>query len=97
MSSMHNWDEDTRIDRIGQNGNDGEHYDVVNSPSHYTTGEVECIDAIQSALTVEEWRGYLKGNIFKYIWRERHKGGGVSVAKAEWYLKLLLERNDDEV
>ena len=60
--------------------------DNVNSPTHYRQGEIECIDAIQSALTPEEFRGYCKGNALKYIWRERYKGGDESLRKAMWYL-----------
>lgn len=80
-----------RIDIIGQNGNDGEHYDVVNHPPHYRAGDIECIDAIKAALSEDEWRGYIKGNILKYTWRERHKGGNESLEKAEWYLSKLLD------
>lgn len=65
--------------------------DDVNHPDHYTQGGIECIDAIQAALTPEEWRGYLKGNCLKYIWRERLKGGSQSIEKAEWYIRRLLE------
>lgn len=61
--------------------------DFVEHPPHYTAGQIECIDAIQSALTPDEYRGYIKGNALKYIWRERHKGGGESLAKAQWYLR----------
>ena len=63
--------------------------DMVNAPPHYKQGEVECIDGIKSALTEEEWRGYCKGNAIKYIWRERHKGQGESLAKAQWYLNKM--------
>lgn len=63
--------------------------DTVNHPPHYTRGTIECIDAIEAALTAEEFRGYCKGNALKYIWRERHKGGDESVAKANWYLKRI--------
>ena len=48
--------------------------DLVNQPPHYPQGEIECIDAIEAALTPEEFRGYCKGNALKYIWRERHQG-----------------------
>ena len=64
--------------------------DVVNHPSHYTDGGIECIDAIEAQLTPEEYRGYLKGNIAKYVWRERHKGGTESLKKARWYLNRLV-------
>jgi len=60
--------------------------DNVNHPAHYKQGDIECIDAIQAALTPEEFRGYCKGNAIKYIWRERHKGQNESLQKAVWYL-----------
>lgn len=63
--------------------------DSVNHPAHYTQGGIECIDAIKAALTEEEFRGYCKGNALKYVWRERHKGGVESLAKAAWYLDRL--------
>lgn len=63
--------------------------DPVNNPEHYTQGSVECIEAIQAALTEEEFRGYCKGNALKYIWREKHKGGKESLAKAMWYLQYM--------
>ena len=34
---------------------------------HYRHGEIECIDAIQAALTPEEFRGFCKGNVLKYV------------------------------
>ena len=69
--------------------------DTVNHPSHYIDGGgVECIEAIESALTSEEYRGYLKGNIQKYVWRERHKGGTESLKKARWYLDRLIQLDE---
>ena len=62
--------------------------DMVSSPPHYRQGGIECIDAIQAALTPEEFRGFCKGNALKYIWRERHKGID-SLLKAAWYLAKL--------
>ena len=64
--------------------------DNVNNPAHYTQDDnIQCIDAIKAALTEEEFRGYCKGNIMKYVWREKHKGGKESLAKAKWYLECL--------
>ena len=67
------------------------HYDPVNAPEHYTSGNIECIEAIEAQLTPEEYRGYLKGNVAKYVWRERHKGGIESLKKAQWYLNRLIQ------
>jgi hypothetical protein len=63
--------------------------DLVNSPPHYRQGDIECIDAIRSALTDEEFRGYVKGNSMKYLWREKHKGGDEDLKKAAWYLSQI--------
>ena len=67
--------------------------DSVNQPAHYTIGSIECIDAIRAALTPEEFRGFCKGNVIKYTWRERIKGGDESLKKAGWYLKRLTDDN----
>lgn len=69
---------------------DALHIDPVNSPPHYKQGGVECIDAIQAALTPEEFRGYCKGNALKYVWREKHKGQNESLEKAIWYLDRAI-------
>lgn len=64
--------------------------DNVHAPAHYRQGEIEAIDAIESALTSEEFRGYCKGNALKYIWREKHKGQNESLEKAIWYLDRAI-------
>lgn len=66
--------------------------DNINNPPHYKQGEIECIDAIRAALTPEEFRGYCKGNVIKYAWREKHKGGDESLMKAGWYLNKAVEK-----
>ena len=74
--------------------------DLVNSPSHYASGSVECIDAIEASLTNEAFRGYLKGNIQKYLWRYEDKHDSLQdLQKASWYLKRLIvfyERHGSE-
>lgn len=64
--------------------------DKVNNPSHYGQGNIECIDYIKDFLTEEEYIGYLRGNIAKYLHRWRHKNGIEDLKKAEWYLKELI-------
>ena len=65
-------------------------FDPVDKPIHYAASSIECIDAIEAQLTPEEFRGYLKGNVAKYMWRERQKGGTESLKKAKWYLSRLI-------
>jgi hypothetical protein len=65
--------------------------DKVNSPHHYTQGDVECVDAIKSAtINKKGIEAVCVANIIKYLWRYEEKGGIESVEKAEWYLKRLL-------
>ena len=65
--------------------------DPVKHPAHYTGGDIECIDAIREAMTVAEFRGYIKGNALKYIWREGLKGGAEDIDKAIQYLTMIRE------
>ena len=64
--------------------------DFVNSPPHYTKGNIETIEAIQSALG-DGFEFYLQGNIMKYIWRYSHKNQIEDLKKAQWYLSKLIE------
>lgn len=69
--------------------------DMVNHPPHYNAGgTIECIDAIESSMTLFAFRGYLKGNITKYIWRYELKNGVEDLKKAQWYLNKLVTTYD---
>jgi len=66
--------------------------DPVNNPSHYNTGGVEAIQAIEASMSAEAFQGYLKGNCMKYIWRMSYKGKAKEdTLKAQWYLNRLIE------
>lgn len=69
---------------------------AVSNPAHYTQGKVECIEALRSALSDSEYRGFLKGNILKYIWREQHKNGIQDLKKAQWYLSELINHEQEK-
>lgn len=66
--------------------------DVVNSPSHYNTGGIEAIQAIEASMSKDAYQGYLKGNCMKYLWRMSYKGKAKEdLLKAQWYLNRLIE------
>ena len=70
-----------------------EDVDVVNNPEHYNTGNIECIDAIEESMSSVAFKGYLKGNCMKYLWRYDYKGKQVEdLQKAQWYLARLLNQ-----
>lgn len=65
--------------------------DEIN-PIHYNFGKIECIEALEGALNENEYIGFLKGNIVKYIWRLNLKGEPLTnLKKAAWYLNKLIE------
>lgn len=66
-------------------------FDNVERPSHYASGDIECIDAIKAQMSPEEFQGYLRGNVVKYMWRWHDKGGVESLRKARWYLERLIK------
>lgn len=67
--------------------------DPVHSPSHYTSGGIEVIDVLRAKLTPEEFRGFLKGNVIKYMLRAEHKGGAQDYKKGCVYATWLAEQS----
>jgi len=65
--------------------------DSVHAPVHYKGDKMECIDAMQAMLSHDEFRGFLRGNIFKYMWRYKEKNGIEDLRKANWYLEKLIK------
>lgn len=65
--------------------------DKVNSPSHYQRNGYECIDIIRIFLTEEEYKGYLKGNQLKYLFRYKEKDGIQDLEKLKKYTDYLIQ------
>ena len=72
--------------------------DNVNHPAHYTHGGVECIDAIEAAVSeLSGIEAVCTGNAIKYLWRWKRKNGVEDLKKARWYIDRLIaerEKND---
>lgn len=66
-------------------------FDPVEKPEHYNYGKIECKDWIELGCTDEEYRGYLKGNVLKYTFRYKYKGGMQDLEKAKVYMRFLRE------
>ena len=66
--------------------------DMINHPSHYTQGKVECIDALESATIGKSGiEAVCVANIIKYLWRYEEKNGIEDVKKAQFYLNRLID------
>ena len=69
-----------------------EEEDMVGAPKHYNSGNIECIEAIEESMSSVAFKGYLKGNCMKYLWRYDYKGKQVEdLQKAQWYLSKLTQ------
>ncbi len=59
-------------------------------PDYYKRGKKDLFDRFEDGLlTKEEFRGFLKGNVFKYIERYQQKNGTEDLEKAQTYLDRL--------
>ena len=66
--------------------------DIINHPDHYCYGGIETIEYIKAKLSPEEYRGYMKGSVIKYLSRAGHKDDAIQdLKKAQWYLNRLIE------
>lgn len=74
--------EDNKEDNNGDN---------IEHPQHYTSGGVECIDAMQITQGKEAVKSFCICNAFKYLWRHENKNGTEDIKKAIWYLKKYVE------
>lgn len=75
------------------------HNDVVSHPEHYTTGGIECIDALESMMCgyKDATQGALAWQIIKYIWRCPLKGKPLEdLKKAEFYLDRLIKKTSED-
>ena len=58
--------------------------DNVNHPAHYTQGGVECIDAIEAAVSgLSGIEAVCTGNAIKYLWRWKRNNGIEDLKKAK--------------
>lgn len=83
-----------RMDVIGQNGNDGLHYDEElypneSAPTHYDK-PIQPWDYMESIMSEQAFVGYMQGNIIKYVSRFEEKGGRQDLIKARHYINKLL-------
>lgn len=68
--------------------------DPVNHPNHYSSGGIDCIDAMIAAYGKESVKQFCKCNAFKYQWRFDKKNGKEDLDKAQWYQNKFLELSE---
>lgn len=75
-----------------------ERKEEVNHPERYGGDTTyECIKVLESWLSPEEYKGFLKGNAIKYLCRAGKKDEIVQeLKKANWYINKLIEKESKE-
>ena len=67
--------------------------DMVNHPSHYTQGGIECIDALEAATSgLTGIEAVCTANAIKYLWRWKQKNGIEDLEKARWYINRMIAK-----
>tara|TARA_Y100001960_G_scaffold319867_1_gene391826 strand:+ start:374 stop:592 length:219 start_codon:yes stop_codon:yes gene_type:complete len=60
---------------------------------------MECIDALKASMPLQQYKGFLRGNVFKYLWRhnlKKNDNGAEDLGKAQWYLNKLINEVENE-
>ena len=71
--------------------------DMVNHPSHYNQGSIECIDALKAATVSKTGiEAICTANAIKYLWRYEEKNGIEDVKKARWYIDRLIKELEEK-
>jgi hypothetical protein len=66
--------------------------DAVNHPPHYggKNDPYEVIKILRAKLTPEEYKGFLRANVLKYVFRAEQKNGLEDYRKALFYMEELV-------
>ena len=70
--------------------------DMINHPTHYTNGSMECIDEMRMIFGNEAVMNFCLCNAWKYRYRALHKNGEEDLKKADWYIAKYKELQEFE-
>ena len=59
--------------------------------AHYTSKLIQPWEAMEAWMTEDQFKGFLKGNVIKYLARCDDKGGKIDLEKAKHYLDKLID------
>ena len=67
----------------------GDNKDYQVGGDHYAKQDIQPWDYMEACMSEEEFKGYLRGNVIKYVSRYDKKGGLQDIDKAMHYLEKL--------
>lgn len=66
-------------------------FDIVENPSHYCDGSIQCIEAMVIAFGKEKVMAFCELNAFKYLWRSEKKKNKIEdLKKSKRYIEIYL-------
>ena len=65
--------------------------DIINHPSHYTHGGMECIDEMEMIFGRQAVMNFCLCNAWKYRKRAIYKNGEEDMQKSDWYIAKYQE------
>ena len=69
---------------------------VVQIGGNHYVQDIQPWDAMQSWMTSMEFKGFLRGNVIKYVARYKDKNGVEDLEKAMHYLDKLIQEEERE-
>lgn len=65
---------------------------------HYDSGGIPTINILKAKMSHEEYNGFCKGNVYKYLTRSAHKGHELQdLRKALDYLQWLIDSKEEYI
>lgn len=68
--------------------------DSVTEPLHYKNLAIDTLELMSVNFSDEAYMGFLEGNVLKYVMRYKMKNGMQDLRKAQYYLELLINRQE---
>ena len=88
MEKIHNYIENSMAAGTSEDATK----EMVNHPTHYNNGKIECIDAMLDVFGRDKVLAFCELNAFKYLWRSDAKGTDLQdKQKAIWYINEYTE------
>ena len=70
---------------------------MVRNQNHYAKHYIQPIDYMRAIMSPEEFEGYLRGNVLKYVSRYPDKNGLQDLEKAHVYLEWLYDFKREQI
>lgn len=107
LDSFEKYSQDKNLIEVKAQGNgitfDGTHYEIGETsdqdairPDYYQHEGRDLFDHFSEMFTTQEFRGFMVGNVIKYVIRYHSKNGVEDLRKARTYLDRLIQAEEEK-